>query len=335
MKSESGLEQRVANYFSDKGWNIIQSLKVRGRKPDIIALKDDKIALIEVKSYGGNIKRDIEQALHFWGAGNFSYLVIPKEDASIEMRNTCENLGIGLILIDDEMEEAVEAVQSNSLPSVRKKILGISLKKQESKLVVLSSLEKLFKSRSQILILKLLFLNSTKEFHLNDIARKTGLAPSTAINEVYNLLELNLVTKRIQGNLTLYGINKKSMIFDELKRIFLKYELFDEIIAQELPADKINYALIYGSFAKSTENELSDIDLLVVGNLDENTLLAAIRNIEGKIGRELNFILWNNDEFVKKSEEGISFLKEIVNNPIIMIIGDKNEFTGIITKGND
>ncbi len=62
MKSESGLEQRVANYFSDKGWNIIQSLKVRGRKPDIIALKDDKIALIEVKSYGGNIKRDIEQA---------------------------------------------------------------------------------------------------------------------------------------------------------------------------------------------------------------------------------------------------------------------------------
>jgi len=57
------------------------------------------------------------------------------------------------------------------------------------------------------------------------------------------------------------------VIHDELKRIFMKYEFLDELLASKLRTERVKYALIYGSFAKGTEGEKSDVDLLVVGGL--------------------------------------------------------------------
>ncbi len=40
------------------------------------------------------------------------------------------------------------------------------------------------------------------------------------------------------------------MIYDELKRIFLKYEFLDELLASKLGAEQVKNAVIYGSFGK-------------------------------------------------------------------------------------
>jgi len=332
MSTESIVVPKVEEYFSRRGWKVSREVKLRGRVIDIVAVKDEDIVVVEVKGSVGDIESGIEQALHQKKAANFSYLAIPKERSTDKVINTCKNLGIGLILLNDDVKEAVKPIRGNALLSVRKKILGAKPQKRERKLVLRSSLEYLFKSKSQILILKLLFLNSTKEFHLHDIARRTELAPSTVLKEIRDILNIGLVVKRTQGNLILYKINNKSVIFDELKRIFLKYELLDEIIAKELHAEQIKYALIYGSFAKGTEVESSDIDLFIVGKIKENVILTLIRGIEGNIGREINYILWTVAEFEKKRKEGVALLREIATNPIIMIVGDEDEFRRTVAK---
>jgi hypothetical protein len=201
-----------------------------------------EIAVVEVKGSLGDPRLGLEQTLHYKHAANVAYLALPKEREDRDLLTACRNLGIGLLLINGGVTEAVKAERGEALASVREAVLHEKPKFRE--VVLRSSLERLFRSRGQILILKLLFLNSSSAFHLNDIARKTGLAASAASKECKLLLSLGLVKKSIQGNLTLYSINKKSVIHDELKRIFLKYEFLDELLASKLRAEQVRYALI-------------------------------------------------------------------------------------------
>lgn len=198
-----------------------------------------------------------------------------------------------------------------------------------------SHLERLFRSRAQILILKLLFLNPARELHLNDIARRTGLAPSAAAKECAVLLSLGVAKKTMRGNMTLYEINRKSVIHEDLKRIFLKYELLDVLLANELRSEQVRYAVIYGSFAKGTEGERSDADLLVVGSADEDGLLKAANEIERKSGCEVNYILWSDKEFEEKVRDQILLIREISKTPVIMIVGEESEFRRAIKKRPD
>ncbi len=330
MSTESVVVPTVEGYFASRGWKVLREVKVRGRVADIVAVKGDDIAVVEVKASAGNIHSGIEQALHQKRAVNFSYLVIPKERASHSVVNTCKNLGIGLLLLNDGVKEAIKPVRGEALASVRAKILRVRPTKRV-KMSVKSSLEYLFRTKGQILILKLFFLNPGKEFYLTDIARRIGLSPSYVAKELHKIGRLGLVSRREEGNLVLFKA-AKSVIYEELKRIFLKYELLDEIVAEELPKERIQYALIYGSFAQGTETESSDIDLFIVGEIKEEVILDLVRRIEGKTGREINYILWSESEFKKKLKQKVPLLKNIMANPIMMIVADEDEFRRSIKK---
>ena len=84
--------------------------------------------------------------------------------------------------------------------------------------------------------------------------------------------------------------------------------------------------MIYGSFARGTETEASDVDLLIIGDADRDLISRTIFSAGSKIGREINFILWNEDEFGDKSNQKISLLSNIKHNKVIMIKGDEHEF---------
>ena len=188
-------------------------------------------------------------------------------------------------------------------------------------------LERLFTSESRVKILELLLLNPTREFHLREISRQIHVSAPYVKREATNLMELGLVLKRSQGNLTLFRLNRDSVIAEDLKRIFFKTESFGRFIRDNLEeVGNIKFALIYGSFAKGEEVERSDIDLLIVGDVNERRMLDIMEKIEERTGREVNYIAWTENEFENKVKEGIPLLKEIFNTPVIMIVGDADEF---------
>ena len=324
---------KIGEHFSRKGWKVSREVKVRGRVADIVAVKDGEIAVVEVKSNVGDVHLGIEQALHHKRAANLAYLAVPNEKADQGVVSTCRNLGLGLILVDGGVREVVKPVKGEALASVRTSVLHVKPKRRE--LVLRSSLDQLFRSRAQILILKLLFLNPAGEFHLNEIARRTGLAPSVVAKECAILLGLGVVKRDVRGNQTLYQINKGGVMHEELKRIIMKYELLDVILANKLRGEQVMYALIYGSFAKGREGEKSDVDLLVVGELEEDHLLKAMHEVEKETGREVNYVLWNAREFEGKVREQIPLLREISKTPVIMVVGEESEFKRAIKKRAD
>jgi predicted nucleotidyltransferase len=193
-------------------------------------------------------------------------------------------------------------------------------------------LEKLFTSKTRIKLLELLLFNPQKEFHIRQISRMIGISAPYIAKELKNLKEINLIIEFRKGNLKLFKINKKAPIFEEIKRIFLKTESFGEILIKNLKNLDVKYALIYGSFASGKESEKSDIDLLIIGEVNEEKILEVIRSLELKTGREVNYILWNSKEFEEKIREKHHLLIDIIKKPFIMLIGDKNEFRKIVKR---
>jgi predicted nucleotidyltransferase len=188
-------------------------------------------------------------------------------------------------------------------------------------------LEKLFTSKARVYILEEFLLNANTEYHIRELSRIIKISPIYVQRELRNLESLGLLSSRKKGNMILYKLQTKSPIADDLKRIFLKTESIGKEILRGLDAnEKIKYALIYGSFAKGTELATSDIDLLVVGSIVEDEILSSISKAEKRIGREINLILWTEKEFLQKVKENVTLVREISKTPIIMIMGDENEF---------
>lgn len=190
-------------------------------------------------------------------------------------------------------------------------------------------LERLFTSRARIKILKLLIFNPD-EFHLREIARRTKVSAPYISRELENLKALNLILESKKGNMKLFKVNKSSSIFGELKRIFLKTEVLGDFLRKSFEKDEISYSLIFGSFASGKESEASDIDILIIGKIKEKELLETIRNAEKETGREINYILWSEKEFLRKAKEKNHLLMDIMSKPIIMLTGDENEFGRLV-----
>ena len=197
-------------------------------------------------------------------------------------------------------------------------------------------LERLFTSKARVRILEQVLLNPNAEYHIRKMSRMVDVSPVQAQKELRNLQSLGLLKSRKEGNMVLYRPEKRSPIWDDLKRIFLKTESMGHGIREGMGSDcnkGIKYAAIYGSMARGTEAATSDVDMLVVGdNVNEDSVLHSIAKIEKNIGREINISAWTEKEFRQKSSEQIPLLKEILKTPVIMIAGDENEFRRSIKK---
>ena len=141
--AESDLIPKVEEYFVRRGWTVSREAKVRGRTIDVVAVNGEEITAVEVKVRLGEIQRGIEYALHQKNAVDLSYLAIPEELASQKLKETCQNLGIGLLAIDHGIKEMVKPVRGESMPSVRKMILkGRRKEKMRSKSLLRGTLLK-------------------------------------------------------------------------------------------------------------------------------------------------------------------------------------------------
>ena len=86
----------------------------------------------------------------------------------------------------------------------------------------------------------------------------------------------------------------------------------------------IEFALIYGSFAKGEEKADSDVDLLIIGDVDMDRLDSNLGKLEKTLGREINYVLYSLEEFKSKRKAKDGFLMDVLAGEKIMVIGAEN-----------
>jgi len=190
-----------------------------------------------------------------------------------------------------------------------------------------SKLDRLFGSKTRVALLSKLMLNPDKQLHIRELSKTLNIPYGMVHREIKNLVSLGILKEEGRGKVTLISANKDLPYFNDLKNLIIKTVGIAEPIRKSLSRVKgIKYALIFGSFAKGEETEKSDVDVLVIGNANEEKILKELNKAEREIGREINHILWSEREFLKKSESKHHLLADIANNPVIMLVGEEGEF---------
>jgi predicted nucleotidyltransferase len=85
----------------------------------------------------------------------------------------------------------------------------------------------------------------------------------------------------------------------------------------------IEAAAIFGSWVRGDPRADSDIDLMVIGDVDFRRLVRRIRPIERDIRREINVVSYNREELANRAGSG--FLRNVRREPVANLIGDVRE----------
>lgn len=187
-------------------------------------------------------------------------------------------------------------------------------------------LHRLFSSKVRIELLNTFFLHPGQSFYLRELERITGEDYKNVSTELRNLESIGLLTSSKSGNLKYFHLNPGFLIYSELKSIFFKVNGAPALLKQVLSdRNDIEYAFLYGSLATGTENEKSDIDLMVVGGMPLEDLLQCLREPEKLLGRDINPSLFQISEMKQRMKGQDPFIGRVMAEPKIMLIGNENE----------
>ena len=189
-------------------------------------------------------------------------------------------------------------------------------------------LEFLITSKTKRNLLKLFLTNPDRSFYVRETAKLTNESLNAVRRELGYLEKAGLLRSLTQGNLKYYSVVKDFPFYSELKKIIYGTIALGDYLGKFMIASKeIELAFIYGSVASNQETAKSDIDLLVVGDIDEDELHRTIMAVENDIGRQVNYTLMGHDEYLNRRKKGEPFIKRILADKKILLKGDPNVFS--------
>ncbi|HNQ58051.1 MAG: helix-turn-helix domain-containing protein [Burkholderiales bacterium] len=183
-------------------------------------------------------------------------------------------------------------------------------------------------SDSQSRVLRWLFGQPDRGFHLSELRRLTGLGSASLQRELKRLAEAGLVQSERVGNLRRFQANPDSPVFGELVALTRKTlgaePLLREALQPLLPG--LQGAWIFGSVAKQTDTAQSDIDVMLVGkNLSLAKVLELLLPVEAQLGRKINPTCYTPAEFARRRAEADSFVNRVLAQPVLPLIGTLHE----------
>lgn len=142
-------------------------------------------------------------------------------------------------------------------------------------------------------LLAWLYLHPEEASSATDLARRLGASQSTISREADRLVSAGLLSEQRRGNLRLLQANLDSPLARPLTELLTLTYGPTAVLGDVLAAiDGIDEAYIYGSWAARYRGEPGpppqDVDVLVIGDADEDEVFDAARTAERRLGREVN-----------------------------------------------
>jgi len=176
-------------------------------------------------------------------------------------------------------------------------------------------------------VLGLLLLNSERSYYVREIARLTDTAAGTLHKELSRLAEAGLLIRENVGNQVRYSANHDCPVFEELASILRKTSGLVDVLAEALSPveNQINLAFVFGSLARGEQQPGSDVDVMLVGSMDFAEAVRVLHPVQVTLQREVNPVVYSQDEFYRRTTKGDSFIREILSKPKLFIVGDEDE----------
>ena len=191
----------------------------------------------------------------------------------------------------------------------------------------MSASELLFPNQYRRKVLALLLMNPHKWVHLRELARLTDASPGTLKKELDGLMGAGLLKSQKMGNQTQFSANTEHPVYPELFGLIRKTIGLHDVLATALEAldGKLEVVFVFGSMAKETETSQSDVDVMVIGDVTFGEVVNALYDVQTIVGREINPKVMSRTEWQLKQDDGNSFVKELLTQPKIFIVGSEHD----------
>lgn len=159
-------------------------------------------------------------------------------------------------------------------------------------------LDSLITSKTRVKLLLKFFLNPGTRSYLRGLATEFGESTNAIRVELNRLTEAKLLKSVNSGRTVEYRANKEHSLFKDIQSVVKKFVGIDKV-AEELAAKlgNIRAAYVIGDYAQGNDSGL--IDLVLVGQVDEEKLKEVTEKTEDLIERKIRTLVLNEKEFLR------------------------------------
>jgi len=165
-------------------------------------------------------------------------------------------------------------------------------------------------------------------WYMRELARHLRVTPSSLQRELASLVRGGILLQRREGRHVYFRAATDLPVFEELQGLILKTVGLADVIRNVLKplANRIEWAFIYGSVARSCEHSASDVDLMIVGQVGLADVSSPLRKAERRLNRAVNPSTYTADEFGAKVNSNNHFIATVLRSKKLFIVGDPREF---------
>lgn len=197
-------------------------------------------------------------------------------------------------------------------------------------------IDQLFGSKTRVKLLQLFYSNPNRSFYVREITRKVDEQINSVRRELANMLSVGIITSDSSNNKLYYEVNQKFEHYDALRSIFgtksavssVESEASEgesgDMVAQLRLLGAVELAFLSGVF---TRDELSPVDILIVGDINRTRLRKFISALEKEEGRELRYSYMDGDELDYRLDVHDRFIANAVNSKKTVLIDDRGMFS--------
>lgn len=171
-------------------------------------------------------------------------------------------------------------------------------------------------SRAMARLVRYFAVNPDAAPHGRALERIAALSPSSLKNEVDRLVGLGLLVREGDGRRIRYRANDETSLWSQFRALVRQLSAPADVLPFALSdVDGVEAAFIFGSFAKGSEREDSDVDVMVVGDaIDEDALARHALEASVLLGREVNVVQARPDE-LRPGAEARRFFQDVLRGP--------------------
>jgi hypothetical protein len=204
----------------------------------------------------------------------------------------------------------------------------------------METLAKLFGGQARVRIMRLFLLNNESNFEIEDVVSRSRVMRNNARKEINVLASMNFIKQKVvtkegyrgaKKKVSVWSLNPSFQYLSPLRDILVEPSL---LLQEDLPerfrqVGKIKLMIVSGVFIGDSK---SRADVLIVGDkLKKNVLQQVVKGLEAEIGKELDYVVFDTEEFKYRIDMYDKLICDIIDLPHEKLI-DNGQLSTYISK---
>lgn len=196
-------------------------------------------------------------------------------------------------------------------------------------------IDALFGSKTRVKLLHLFLNNPNRAFYVREITRKIDEQINSVRRELANMLSIGIIKSETSNNRLYYEINQDYPHYKPLHEIFSDAASGSATVEAKVdandwpkrlkPLGDVRVLLFAGNLVKGST---SDVDVLIVGDINKTQAKKFIKELEEEENRSLNFAVMSYQDFYYRLSIRDKFVVSITSGKYTVIADSDNILSG-------